>query len=301
MYDVIILGAGPAGVSASLYSASRGLKTLVIEKGNRVGGTINNVSNITHYAGYPSGESGEKLIDIWEKQLLDSGVKLVKDTVTGVSLKEEIKVVSCQENSYEGKCVIIATGTTQNIPKIKGEEKLIEKHLHNNSFKYAKNYKNAVVIGGSDGASKEAIYISKYVNHVDVLVLGDHIECVNEFSTQIKNIDNITVHLSSQLISIDGKDNIEKLNIENKTTNKNYTIENDNIGIFYYIGSSPNTDLFKELDKIKGYLKVDEHMQTSIEGVYAIGDVRVKQVRQISTAVSDGAIAAIEASKYILT
>ena len=293
-YDLIIIGAGPAGVSAALYATSRGLKTAIIEKSEYPSGTLRKVSNITHFTGLQTGESGTEFSNILYDQLIKCKVHLIYDNVTNFSLEDDNKVITCENNIYSGKAIIIASGTEQNIPEFKISDNLKKNHLHNDAKKFGGNYKNIIVIGGSDGACKEALYLSKVSKHVDLIVKDEKLGCVKEFATPIKSSKNIDVHLGSSITSVIGKDFVEKIELNNGKI-----INSPNAGIFYYIGSKPNTEKLNKLKLDNGYIVVDEKMKTNASGVYAAGDIRVKDVRQISTAVSDGAIAAIDAYNYI--
>lgn len=298
-YDLIIIGAGPAGVSSALYATSRGLKTLVLEKDENAGGTLKKVSNITHFTGFNTGEAGTVFSKTLNSQLEQCGAKVLQGKVTAASLKEEEKEIICNGEKFTSKAVIIAAGTSQNIPDFEILEELKNKHLLNDARKYYKNYENVIVIGGSDGAAKEALFFSQNNKHVDLIIREEKLAAVPEFSQPILNAKNISIHYNSIISKVNGNENIEEVLLENTTTKEKETLKFNNCGIFYYIGSSPNTEIFKEVELNKGYILVDEKMKTSIEGVYAVGDIRVKEVRQISTAVSDGAIAAIDAAKYI--
>ncbi|NLY19787.1 MAG: NAD(P)/FAD-dependent oxidoreductase [Tissierellia bacterium] len=299
IYDVIIVGAGPAGVSAALYATSRGLNTLIIEQCENAGGTLKKVSNITHYTGFKTGESGENFSKMLDYQILKCGANFVNDTVVSTDLTEEIKTVMCKNGSYGAKAVIIAAGTTQNTPEVKVDDIVYRKHFHNHASKDGKSYDNIIVIGGSDGAAKEALYLSKIANHVDLVVIEDDLVAVPEFSNPIKQSKDITLHVHSVVSEVKGDSNIESVIIRDIKTDKETIISKENMGLFYYMGSKPNSEIFEGIDTENGYIITDNNMKTNISGVYAIGDIIVKQIRQISTSVSDGAIAAIEVKKYL--
>ncbi|QQK08493.1 NAD(P)/FAD-dependent oxidoreductase [Miniphocaeibacter halophilus] len=298
-YDLIIIGAGPAGVSSALYATSRGLKTLVLEQDENAGGTLKKVSNITHFTGFMTGETGSVFSKTLDEQLKQCGAKVLQKKVTAASLKGEDKEIICNEEKFLSKAVIIAAGTSQNTPDFEILEELKNKHLHNDARKYYKDYENVIVIGGSDGAAKEALFLSQNNKHVDLIIREEKLGAVPEFSQPILNSNNINIHTNSVISKVSGRKNIEEIKIKNTLTSEEEILNFNNCGIFYYIGSKPNTEVFKEVELNKGYITVDEKMKTNINGVYAVGDIRVKEVRQISTAVSDGALAAIDASKYI--
>lgn len=299
LYDLIIIGAGPAGVSSALYAASRGLNTLVLEQSECSGGTLKKVSNITHFTGFPTGESGEVFSKTLDAQLKGSGVEVLQKKVTDSSLLGKEKMVICGGETFKAKTVIIASGETQNIPEFESSSLILEEHLHNFASKYANRYSDVIVIGGSDGAAKEALYLSKQVFHVDMVVIEEELVAVPEFSVPISKAPNIDVHLHSSVVSVTGEREVEEVHIRDNLSNEEKVLKKPGAGIFYYIGSKPNTQPFSELKLDNGYIVADENMRTNIDGIYAVGNIRVKQVRQISTSISDGAIAAIEVSKYL--
>ena len=288
MYDVIIIGAGPAGISAGLYAVSRGKKTLVIEK-HEVGGLIKTVSSVTHYSGLIEQETGATFAARLKKQAENAGVSIVQETVTEVSLTPSIKTITTEANTYEAPRVILACGSTPRRLGIPGELELSGKGICQNATKDAPLCagKHVYVVGGADGAIKEALYLAGFAKQ-----LG----CIAEFKEKLKKAENIEVCLSSRLHAIHGTDQIETLEIKNEVDSSITTVKDPGCQVFIYAGSTPNTELFTELSLEDGYIPTNEKMETSIPGVYAAGDIRMKQVRQAATAVSDGAVAAINAS-----
>ena len=288
MYDVIIIGAGPAGISAGLYAVSRGKKTLVIEK-HEVGGLIKTVSSVTHYSGLIEQETGATFAARLKKQAENAGVSIVQETVTEVSLTPSIKTITTEANTYEAPRVILACGSTPRRLGIPGELELSGKGICQNATKDAPLCagKHVYVVGGADGAIKEALYLAGFAKQ-----LG----CIAEFKEKLKKAEKIAGCLSSRLHAIHGTDQIETLEIKNEVDSSITTVKDPGCQVFIYAGSTPNTELFTELSLEDGYIPTNEKMETSIPGVYAAGDIRMKQVRQAATAVSDGAVAAINAS-----
>ena len=298
MYDVIIIGAGPAGISAAIYAVSRGCKTLVLEQ-TKVGGLIGNVSTVTHYCGIIENETGATIASRMEKQALDAGVEIKLEKVIEVKLTGEIKEVQTANQTYQAKKIIIANGTTPRKLEIPGESKLADKGIGMNAFKDGHKYqgRHIYVVGGADGAIKEALYLAKFASKLTIIHFEDKLGCIQEFLDKIKQTPNITVWTKKRLKAVYGNACVEAFDLVDVDDGSVEHIEDDGCGIFVYAGSIPNSQLYLELDLQDGYIPVDENMETAIKGVYAVGDIRVKQIRQVSTAVSDGTIAAINAAK----
>lgn len=297
MYDLIIIGAGPAGISAGVYAVSRGMKTLVLEKA-KVGGLIGNVSTVTHYAGIIEGETGDSFARRLEAQALLAGVEIRYEEVKKVELLSEIKVITTEAGSYEAKQVILANGTSPRMLNIAGEKELGGKGMRMNAAKHGADYrgKHVYVVGGADGAVKEAIYLAKFAKKVTIIHFEETLGCIAEFRNKIQELSNIELKLSSRLHAVYGNDKVESLEIANVKTEEIEKIEDEGCGIFVYAGTVPNTELYSQLDMEDGYVCTDEQMRTSASGVYAIGDIRLKAIRQVSTAVCDGTLAAIAAA-----
>lgn len=298
MYDIIIIGAGPAGISAAIYAISRGKKTVVIEK-NKIGGLIGNVSTVTHYTAILENETGKSLAERMKRQALQAGVEVVCDTVKSVSLTGNIKKVTTENCVYEGKKVILANGSTPRKLGIPGEDELAGKGMGLNAARDGEAYKgkNMYVVGGADGAIKEALYLSQYAKQLTIIHFEKQLGCIAEFKNKLQTIPNIQVILESRLHAVHGDTQVETLDIASEKDGTIQKISDPGCGIFVYAGASPNTELYTELALENGYIPVNDLMETAISRVYAVGDIRVKQVRQVATAVADGAIAAVNAAK----
>lgn len=297
MYDIIIIGAGPAGISAGIYAVSRGKKTLILEK-NEVGGLIGKVSTVTHYAGIIDNETGVTFAERLKNQALNAGVEIINQNVITVNLNGKVKEVETDIATYCAEKVIIANGTSPRRLGIEGEDKLFGKGIGMNAARDAEKYqgKNIYVVGGADGAIKEALYLSKFAEKVTIIHFEDQLGCIAEFKEKVKRTPNITLRLGSRLHAVYGVDKVESLEISDEKTGAIETIEDSGCGIFVYAGTVPNTELYKDIRLENGFIPVDENMETEIPNVFAIGDIRVKNVRQVATAVADGTIAAIKAS-----
>ena len=297
MYDIIIIGAGPAGISAGIYAVSRGKRALVLEK-SQVGGIIGKVSTVTHYTALQTQETGETFAKRMKEQALSAGVEIVYADVTGVTLRGEVKTVRTDKGTYEAKRIILANGGTPRKLGIPGEAELAGKGMGMNAARDAAAYtgKNVYVVGGADGAVKEALYLAGFAKHLNIIHFEDQLGCIAEFRQKVASAPNITLRLGSRLHAVYGTDQVERLEIASERDGSIETVEDPGCGIFVYAGVIPNTQLYTELTLQDGYIPTNDKMETEIPGVYAAGDIRVKQVRQVATAVADGAIAAINAA-----
>lgn len=298
MYDVVIIGAGPAGISAGIYAISRGKKVLIIEK-NIVGGLIGKVSTVTHYAGIMSEETGISFAERLKKQAENAGIDIIYDEVKRVELQGKTKKIYTDDKVFSAKKVVLANGTRPRKLEITGETKLAGKGMGMNAQKDGVKYKgkNIYVVGGADGAVKEALYLSQYAEQVTIIHFEESLGCISEFKEKVGRTSNIVLRLESRLHGVYGVDKVELLEISDEKTGAIETIADPGCGIFVYAGTVPNTELYPELQLENGFIPVDENMETEIAGVYAVGDIRVKQVRQVSTAVADGTIAGVHLAK----
>lgn len=297
MYDILILGAGPAGISAGIYAVSRGKKTLILEQA-QVGGIIGKVSTVTHYTALQAHETGTTFAARMKEQALNAGVEIAYETVIDVQLAGEIKTVHTNKGSYQARRIILANGGTPRKLGIPGEAELAGKGMGLNAPRDGAAYtgKNIYVVGGADGAVKEALYLASFARKLTIIHFEDQLGCIPEFRQKVAAAGNITLKLGSRLHAVYGQDQVERLEIASDRDGSLETIEDPGCGIFVYAGVAPNTQMYGQLELQDGYIVTNEKMETSIPGVYAAGDIRVKQVRQVATAVSDGAIAAINAA-----
>lgn len=297
MYDILIIGAGSAGISAGIYAVSRGKKTLVLEQA-QVGGIIGKVSTVTHYTALQAQETGATFAARMKEQAQAVGVEIAYETVTGVELTGDVKTVHTDKGTHQARRVILANGGTPRKLGIPGEIELAGKGMGLNAPRDGAAYagKNIYVVGGADGAVKEALYLASFARQLTIIHFEDQLGCIPEFRNKIAAADNIKLCLGSRLHAVHGTDQVERLEIISEHDGTVQTIEDPGCGIFVYAGVMPNTQLYTELDLQDGYIVTNDKMETSVPGVYAAGDIRAKQVRQVATAVSDGAIAAINAA-----
>lgn len=306
LYDLIIIGSGPAGLSAGLYGARAKLKTLIIEKG-KTGGQIVTTHDVANYPGSISEASGPKLIARMVEQCKDFGAQMVRDNIIDSDIKGHIKVLKGEKGEYKGKTIIIATGATPKKLGAPGERELTGKGVSYCATCDGDFFTDLEVfaIGGGNSAVEEGMFLTKFARKVTIVHRSDKLTCAKSIEEKAKQNPNIEFMFNTSVKELHGDGILEKVVFENSLTGEitEYEASEDDgtIGVFVFIGMDPQTDIFK--DKIdtdaRGYIITDEEMKTNVEGVFAAGDCRVKALRQVVTATSDGAIATITAEKYI--
>ena len=306
LYDVIIIGCGPAGLAAGLYSARAKMKTLILEKG-KTGGQIVTTNEVANYPGSIREATGPSLIARMVEQAEEFGAERKTDAVVSVNLDEKVKVVKCENEEYKGKAVIIATGATPRKLGVSGEVELTGKGVSYCATCDADFFTDleVFVIGGGDSAIEEAMYLTKFARKVTVVHRRDELRAAKSIQEKAFKNDKIEFVWNSAVEEIKGEGIVEAMVLKNRKTGEltEYKAHEDDgtFGIFPFIGYLPLSDLFKDLIDMdnRGYIITDVDMKTNIEGVFAAGDIRQKSLRQVVTAVSDGAIAAVQAEKYI--
>ena len=307
IYDVIIIGAGPAGLAAGLYAGRSRLSTLIIEKGQD-GGQIAITNEIENYPGQSLGEeSGPSLIARMTAQAEKFGAERVSDTVKELELEGEIKTIKCLKGEYQGKTVIIATGAHARPIGCKGEEEYKGKGISYCATCDANFFEDfeVYVVGGGDSAVEEAMYLTKFARKVTVIHRRDELRAAKSIQEKAFANDKLFFMWDTVVEEVGGDDIVEWMDVKNVKTGEITRVEADPedgmFGVFGFIGTLPNSDIFKgiiDMDE-RGYIITDADMHTNIPGVYAVGDVRVKSLRQVVTAAADGAIAAVQAEKYL--
>ena len=306
IYDVIILGAGPAGLTAGLYAGRSRLSTLIIEKGQD-GGQIAITDEIENYPGQMvEGESGPSLIARMTEQAKKFGAERCSDTIKSVELTGEVKKLVGVKGEYLAKSVIIATGAFPKPIGCENEGKFTGKGISFCATCDAAFFEDfeVYVVGGGDSAVEEAMYLTKFARKVTIIHRRDQLRAAK--SIQEKAFANPKIHFlwDSVVVKVDGDELLSSMTVKNVKTGELTTItadEDDGLfGLFGFIGYNPNSQLFDGmLDMENGYIKTDDNMHTSIPGVFAAGDIRVKSLRQVVTAAADGAIAAMQAEHYL--
>lgn len=299
--DLIIIGGGPAGLTASIYAARAKLNMVLLEN-QLIGGQVRNSYTIENYPGFKV-VAGNDLADSMVEQAKELGVKIEGfSKIISVKLNNDEKLIETKKFIYRPKAIIISTGATPKKLPIPKEERFLSKGIHYCAICDGAMYEGKVVgiVGGGNAALEEALFLTRFASKVIMIRRYDYFKGEKATLDEVLNNSKIEVMYNWDLVDVDGDDFVNKALIKNTKTGEEREIELS--GIFGYIGTEPKTNLFKEDLKLTpyGYIITDDNMQTNIKGVYAAGDVRDKEFRQITTAVSDGTIAALAAEKYIV-
>ena len=306
VYDVIILGGGPAGLTAGLYAGRSRLSTLIIEKGQD-GGQIAITDEIENYPGQMvEGESGPSLIARMTEQAKKFGAERCSDVIKSVDLTGEVKKLVGNKGEYEAKCVIVATGAFPKPIGCENEGKFTGKGISFCATCDAEFFEDfeVYVVGGGDSAVEEAMYLTKFARKVTIIHRRNELRAAKSIQEKAFANPKIAFMWDSVVVKVDGDDLLSSMTVKNVKTGELTEItadEDDGLfGLFGFIGYNPNSQLFEGvLDMENGYIKTDENMHTNIPGVFAAGDIRVKSLRQVVTAAADGAIAAMQAEHFI--
>lgn len=300
IYDMIIIGGGPAGYTAALYAVRAGLDTVLFEKLS-AGGQMALTGDIDNYPGFEEGIDGFTLSVKMQQGAERFGAKTEYDEVSNVDFSEPIKRVRTANGIFNGKTVVIASGANPRELGVEDEQKLIGKGVHYCAHCDGRFYKDktVVVVGGGNSAAADALYLSRLAKKVYVVHRRDTLRATNVYHEPLLKAENVEFIWNStveQFISDTSVKGIKTKNVTDKTL-KELACD----GVFVSIGRKPATEFLKEavnLDE-NGYVVADESTRTNVDGVYAIGDVRTKVLRQVVTAVSDGAVAVHYAEEYL--
>lgn len=302
-YDLIIIGGGPAGLTAAIYGGRAKLKTLVINKGT-VGGLVNTTREIVNYPGYEKISGSDLMLD-FKKHAESFGVEFVRGEVVSTDFSQEQKIIKTKKGqTYTAKAVIIACGSEPRLLNIPGEKRLQGSGVAYCATCDAEFFEgeDVVVIGSGDQAIEEGMYITKFARKVTVIVLHDEgvLDCNKVSAERAFQNEKMEFIWNSTVEEVLGEDNVEGVRIKNLKTGGSSELACQ--GVFFFVGMIPATHFLKEsgieMDK-RGYIPVNEMMGTNLEGVYAVGDNRIKYLRQVVSAAGDGATAAVAAERYI--
>lgn len=320
IYDLIIVGSGPAGLSAAIYAQRAKLNTLVIEKEMVSGGQVLTTYEVDNYPGLP-GIGGFDLGMKFRQHADQLGAQFQEDELHQITLMSmesadedaqlqaaqvgtaqalPIKKLICKNDTYLARTVIIAAGAVHRKLLVPGEERLLGmgvSYCATCDGAFFKNKKTAVV-GGGDVALEDAIFLARMCSHVYVIHRRDELRGARALQEKLFSLPNVTIVWDSVVEEIEGSEKVEALQLKNKKTGDTTTLEVD--GVFIAVGITPNSQPYEQLlDMEDGYIKAAEDCRSSIPGIFAAGDVRLKQLRQIVTAVSDGANAVTSVERYL--
>ena len=299
MYDTIIIGAGPAGMTAALYAARSNLKVALIE-GGLPGGQMNNTSDIENYPGYAN-ISGPELAEKMFEPLENLGVEHLYGFVENIEDHGDVKKVITDDEEFETRTVIVATGSKHRLLGVPGEEELNSRGVSYCAVCDGAFFRDQdlLVVGGGDSAVEEAIFLTQFAKSVTIVHRRDELRAQKVLQDRAFANEKIKFIWDSVVKEIKGESRVESVVIENVKTGQ--VTEQAFGGVFIYVGLDPVSDFVQELQirDQAGWIVTDDHMKTSVAGVFAVGDVRQKDLRQVTTAVGDGAIAGQEAYKYI--
>ena len=299
MYDTIIIGAGPAGMTAALYVARSNLKVALIE-GGLPGGQMNNTSDIENYPGYAN-ISGPELAEKMFEPLENLGVEHLYGFVENIEDHGDVKKVITDDEEFETRTVIVATGSKHRLLGVPGEEELNSRGVSYCAVCDGAFFRDQdlLVVGGGDSAVEEATFLTQFAKSVTIVHRRDELRAQKVLQDRAFANEKINFIWDSVVKEIKGENRVESVVIENVKTGQ--VTEQAFGGVFIYVGLDPVSDFVQELQirDQTGWIVTDDHMKTSVAGVFAVGDVRQKDLRQVTTAVGDGAIAGQEAYKYI--
>lgn len=299
MYDTIIIGAGPAGMTAALYAARSNLKVALIE-GGLPGGQMNNTSDIENYPGYAN-ISGPELAEKMFEPLENLGVEHLYGFVETVEDHGDVKKVITDDEEFETRTVIVATGSKHRLLGVPGEEELNSRGVSYCAVCDGAFFRDQdlLVVGGGDSAVEEAIFLTQFAKSVTIVHRRDELRAQKVLQDRAFANEKINFIWDSVVREIKGENRVESVVIENVKSSQ--VTEHAFGGVFIYVGLDPVSDFTKDLhiQDQAGWIVTDDHMKTSVAGIFAVGDVRQKDLRQVTTAVGDGAVAGQEAYKYI--
>jgi thioredoxin reductase (NADPH) len=301
--DLIIVGGGPAGLTAALYAGRGGLRSVMIER-MMPGGQVANTEHVDNYPGFPNGIKGFELAQLMEAQAKRFGAEIVSGQAAALTIDGPIKTVKLEDGKeYRSKAVILATGATQMEVGVPREKELRGKGVSYCAICDGAFFKEqaVAVIGGGDSAIQEAIYLAGLARSVTVIHRRDALRAAESLQRAAFSNAKISFSWNKKVLAIEGKDGVTGVKVLDKISGQESVIPA--AGAFIYVGTRPNSQLVKDIVKLdeQGYIITDDDMMSSVPGILAAGDVRKKAIKQIVTAVGDAATAVIAAQRYIET
>ncbi|MEW5919927.1 MAG: thioredoxin-disulfide reductase [Bacillota bacterium] len=298
-YDMLVLGAGPAGLAAAIYACRANLRVLVCEE-KLSGGEITATEQLDNYPGFPEGINGMEFGQRLEQQALRFGANIVSGSIEKVVLDREWKKVITTAGEYRGRTVVIATGTRPRSLGVPGEEKLRGRGISFCATCDAPFFrgKKVAVIGGGDAAVEEALYLTRFAGNVLLVHRRDMLRAISYLQDKLLRHPNVEILWDTVVKEFTGEQKLEGILVQNIQDDSVTEVRVD--GAFLYVGRIANTAFLNSVEMdASGYIITNEEMETSVPGVYAAGDVRRKFLRQVVTATADGAIAAMMAVRYL--
>ncbi len=299
-YDVIIIGGGPAGLSAGIYTARARLSTLLIEKSG-IGGQIINSEMVENYPGFTNGISGIDLTQAMHQQAVKFGVETIYDEVTGIKVAGKQKTVTTAQGKFTATAVIIAGGASRQKLGVPGEWEFTGRGVSYCATCDGAFFrdKTVAVVGGGNAATTEALELTKFASEVVLIHRRNELRATKIMHERVKSHPKIKISWDTVVIEILGDKAVEQLKLQNVKTKKETLLPAS--GVFISVGSQPYTGYLKgvlELDEV-GSIITDDKLETDVPGIFAVGDIRSGSIRQVVSAAGDGAVAAVNAGKYI--
>jgi len=299
-YDVVIIGGGPAGLSAGIYTARARLKSLLVEKG-ATGGWIINAGMVENYPGFADGINGLELADAMQQQAVKFGLETLTAEVTSLKLKGEQKVLKTSEGDIAARAVIVAGGSDRVKLGVPGEEEFTGRGVAYCAVCDGYFYRDVpvAVVGGGNAALNEALELTKFASKVTVIHRRDELRATKILQERAFAEPKIEFLWNTVVEAVEGEDTVKKLRLKNVQSGQKSTL--DISGVFVTIGFKPNTGYLKKIITLadNGTIITNEKMETDVPGIFAAGDIRSSSIRQVAGAVGDGAVAAIYAERYI--
>jgi thioredoxin reductase (NADPH) len=299
-YDVIIIGGGPGGLSAGIYTARTRLKSLLIEKG-MIGGKMAEAELIDNFPGFPEGINGYKLAELMHQQAIKYDLETLYATVSSIAVRGDRKLVKTDDGDFTARVVIITGGSERQRLNVPGEKELTGRGVSYCSNCDAPFFQDqpVAVVGGGNVAISEALHLTKFASKVSIIHRRDQLRATEALQEKAHAESKIEFILDTVVETIDGKEAVASLKLRNVKTNKTSRLKVN--GVFISVGLMPNTDYLKDLlplDK-QGNIITNEKMETKIPGIFAAGDIRHNSIRQAIAASGDGAVAAVYAKQFI--
>ena len=304
LYDVVIIGGGPAGLSAAIYLTRAKYRVLVLER-EQFGGQITITHEVVNYPGVGKC-SGKDLTDTMYLQAEYFGADFLMAEATELDLEEDVKIVHTNRGDFKCLGVLLATGAHPKMVGFKGEAEYRGRGVAYCATCDGEFFtgKEVFVIGGGFAAAEESIFLTKFASHVTILIRGEDFSCAEAVAEQARSHEKITVITNTVVEEVKGENGLNYIRYRNRTTDEiteYHAKEGEGFGVFVFVGYAPETDLVKDIAELneQGYIITDKSQKTSVDGLYAAGDICIKPLRQVVTATSDGALAATELEKYV--